>query len=324
MKETKNKIYFIVIVALVMLTVSFFFPNETQKIISIIKKSSSQFASVILSHNFRSIAEIKSHYVFLDTTISDNKVRILIVPGHEPDFGGAEFGGVKEREMNVVLGQALQKFLTDDPHFHVFITRDSKNWSPDFMEYFKNNWSDIVKWTKASSKEFSRMVNIGSIVRTYSTVKHTKVDQNIALRLYGITKWSNENKIDIEIHIHFNDHPRLNIKKAGDYSGFAIYVPSTQYGNSTTTKTIADSIFNRLARYNQVSNLPEESIGVIDEPELSAVGANNTADSASVLIEYGYIYEKQFQDAQTRDQKLKELAFQTYLGLKDFFEANPL
>jgi len=38
-----------------------------------------------------------------------------------------------------------------------------------------------------------------------------------------------------------------------------------------------------------------------------------------MLIEYGYIYEPQFADPATRSFALKDLAYQTYLGLEDFF-----
>jgi hypothetical protein len=39
-----------------------------------------------------------------------------------------------------------------------------------------------------------------------------------------------------------------------------------------------------------------------------------------MLIEYGYIYEPQFNDPNLHDVVMKDLAFQTYLGLQDFFD----
>jgi peptidoglycan hydrolase-like protein with peptidoglycan-binding domain len=41
-----------------------------------------------------------------------------------------------------------------------------------------------------------------------------------------------------------------------------------------------------------------------------------------MLIEYGYIYEPQFTSDDTRSIALKDLAYQTYLGLQDFFIAS--
>jgi N-acetylmuramoyl-L-alanine amidase len=273
-----------------------------------------QLASVILSHNFKSVAEIRSNY-----NNSRNKVRVLIVPGHEPTFGGTEYADLKERVMVLELAKNLEDHLRANSHYEVFTSRDVSGWTPDFSNYFKNNWSDILEWTKASREEYSRMVAIGSKPQAFSTVIHNNAPKEVATRLYAMTKWANENNIDIAIHIHFNDNPRPNVSKPGEYSGFSIYVPASQYGNSTTTKAITEDIFDRLARYNPVSNLPGEKGGIIDEPELIAVGSNNTADAASLLIEYGYIYESQFQDKEMRSLAIKDLAFQTYLGLEDFF-----
>jgi hypothetical protein len=92
--------------------------------------------------------------------------------------------------------------------------------------------------------------------------------------------------------------------------------------NSAATKAIADAVFKRLSLYNPIDNLPVESSGVIDDSELIAVGANNTADAASMLIEYDYLYEPQFVNPQVRSLALKDLAYQTYLGLQDFFTKN--
>ncbi len=311
-------------VFVIALGVFYIFPNQILYALVAIKGAGIQLASVVLRHDFRSVAEIKSNYADAINTNSSlqtqKKVRILIVPGHEPGYGGSEYASLKERDMTVELGMYLRKFLENDSHYEVFITRDTEVWHPDFTMYFKNNWTDIAEWTKASREEFSSLVSLGSVARTVSTVVHNNAPKSVALRLYGITKWANENAIDITIHIHFNDNPRRNTSIAGKYSGFSIYVPASQYGNSSTTRVIASTIFNRLGKYNSVSNLKGESVGIIDEPDLIAIGANNTADSASMLIEYSYIYEPQFQDSQVSSLAIKDLAFQTYLGLQDFFD----
>jgi N-acetylmuramoyl-L-alanine amidase len=285
--------------------------------------SAEQLAAVILSHNFKSISEIQADYhasAGTDSGSSQSNVRILLVPGHEPDYGGAEYEALKERDMNVELAQDLQQFLDSNPHYQVFVTRDTQAWSPEFATYFQNDWNDIVQWATDSKSQFSNMVAIGSTSQATSTVYHINAAPDVALRLYGITKWADENNIDIAINIHFNDNVRADANKPGAYSGFAIYVPAAQYGNSTTTKAIAESVFNRLAKYNPVSDLPGESIGIVDDPELIALGANDTADAASMLIEYSYIYEPQLQDPQLRSVVIKDLAYQTYLGLQDFFD----
>src|ERR1035437_4782110 len=37
------------------------------------------------------------------------KVHVLIVPGHEPDSGGAQFGKIYERDLVVEIGKDLQQ-----------------------------------------------------------------------------------------------------------------------------------------------------------------------------------------------------------------------
>ena len=310
-----------------------FFPNQFRQTLAGFGNFSGQFAAVILSHDVKSVADIQSNYASTGSSTIDSdgvghlsvnpskKVRILLVPGHEPGFGGAEYGNLKEREMNVELADDLQTLLEANPHYQVFITRDDNAWNPIFADYFKNNWNDIIAWDKAAHAEFSHLLDIGSTTAPVSTVYHNDAPTDVALRLYGITKWADENNIDITIHIHFNDYDRPNTSRPGEYSGFAIYVPAPQYGNSSTTKTIADGIFKRLSDYSRVSNLPGESTGIVDEPDLIAIGANNTADAASMLIEYGYIYRPQFQTSSTRHDTIQHFAQQTYLGLQDFFGA---
>lgn len=277
-----------------------------------------QVAAVILAHHPKTVADIQSRYVSNPFPQSP-RVRVLIVPGHEPDYGGAEYKNLKERDMNVELAQDLKGFLDVDQHFQTFITRDMNSWSPDFANYFKNDWSDIVSWQKASHAEEAQLIKVGSVPAPVETVYHNAAPQDVALRLYGITKWANENDIDITVHVHFNDSPDRASGQPGTHSGFAIYVPVAQYGNSTTTKAVASVVFKRLKKYNPVSDLTGESSGIVDEPKLIAIGVDNTANSASMLIEYGYIYEQQFQDPSVRSIALKDLAYQTYLGLQDFF-----
>jgi N-acetylmuramoyl-L-alanine amidase len=297
------------------------FPAEVDVITRAFGDASGQLAAVILAHSPKSIADILSRYSQSSpqsspTKPSPVKVRVLIVPGHEPDFGGAEYGSLKERDMTVELGQDLLGFLQNDGHYQAFITRDTAAWSPAFASYFASEMNDIALWQQTYKRAMSQLIALGSTTLPKAKVFHVTVPSNVALRLYGITKWANENDIDITIHIHFNDYPGHGGNHPGKYSGFVVYVPVSQYENSTTTHAIADTIFKRLAKYNKVSDLPGESLGIIDDPELIAVGAN---DSASLLIEYAYIYEPQFTDPVTRSLAIKDLAYQTYLGLEDFF-----
>lgn len=293
------------------------FPEQSDRIALQIRQAGSQLAAV-LTHNPRTVDELQKKYV-ASTKRKPQKVKVLIVPGHEPEYGGTEFGNLKEREMNVELGEQLALFLSANEKYEVIMTRTRRGWVPALDNYFKTSWNDIISWQKAHKAESIRRVVAGEVRLTNPKVYHNDAPDDVAYRLYGITKWSNENSIDIAVHIHFNDARRRNRNVEGEYSGFSIYTPEHQYANGTTTRALAETVFKRLQRYNAVSDLPGESDGIIEERELIAVGANNTADAASMLIEYGYIYEPQFVNGETRRMAIKDLAFQTYLGLEDFF-----
>lgn len=291
---------------------------KTMKYIDMVFEYTNNFSAAVIRETI-TITQLRDKYV--KAPVNPAKVKILIVPGHEPDFGGAEFGSLKEREMTLELSGYLKEFFEKNEHYEIYVARNDFGWDTNIKKYFDTNWQGIKDFVSESKHEMLRMVNNGVITKLSETVEHNSAPKNVAYRLYGINKWANENKIDIVIHLHFNDYPRTNHKVAGKYSGFSIYVPEKQYSNSTTTRAIANSVFKRIAKYNAVSNLPIEESGIIEEQELIAIGSNNTLDSPSMLIEYGYIYETQFADKEVRSRNLKDLAFQTYLGVQDFFGA---
>jgi hypothetical protein len=150
-------------------------------------------------------------------------------------------------------------------------------------------------------------------------VVHNRADPNVAKRLYAINKWTDDNGIDILIHIHVNDDGDRLAGRPGPYSGLTVYVPDSQYGNAKVSRGVAEAIFKNLNRYFAKSDLPKEDAGVVDDQKLIAVGSNNSLKAASVLIEYGYIYESRFQNSKIRSAIFKEMAWQTYRGVRDFF-----
>lgn len=271
----------------------------------------------VFMHQTITVVQLKNKYNAVPK--GQPKIKILIVPGHEPNYGGAEYEDLKEREMTVELGRYLQDFFNNNSHYEVVISRSKDSWNPVLQSYFDQHWTEIQNFFKDSKNEMVHLLNTGMVQKKVDGIVHNKAREDVALRLYGMNKWSNENKIDIAIHIHFNDYPGHGFTGPGDYSGLAIYVPERQYSNSTTTRVIADSVFKRLAKYNAISDLPKEKSGVIEEQDLIAIGAYNTSDAPSMLIEYGYIYEPQFTDPAVRASTLRDLAFQTYLGIQDFF-----
>lgn len=253
---------------------------------------------------------------------SQQKIKILIVPGHEPDFGGAEYGDRKERDMTVELASEIAKYFKGDDRFEVVLTRDQSGWNPEIKGYLDAHTDDIVRFVQLKKAEMERLVHDGSVVKVSNKdkVRHATAPTDVALRLFGINKWANEHGVDVTIHIHFNDYPRKKQSLPGDYHGFAVYVPDYQYSNAEVTGVFAQDLFARLKQRLSVSNLPKEDMGIVGDQDLIAIGQSNTVEGVSVLIEYGYIYEPQFATAESRAQVFHTMAEQTYLGAQDFFK----
>lgn len=271
-------------------------------------------ATVILAHKPKTVEQLKT---------PNQKIKILLVPGHEPDYGGTEFGAgasrLYERNLTVELANDLRTVLQGNPRYEVYVTRDTTDWAPNFSSYFKTEWNDILTWQKARIAETKDLRRIGQMKKAVPTVYHNKAPTGVATRLFGINKWANENDVDVVLHIHFNDYPGRPDDGSGVYSGFTIYVPESQYYNGTTTRSIANTVFKRLSEYNPVSNLRGEDAGIVEDQDLIAIGSYNSVDAASMLIEYAYIYEPSLRDPMRRSIVMKDWAFQTYQGLEDFF-----
>jgi N-acetylmuramoyl-L-alanine amidase len=270
------------------------------------------FMAVAATYGKSSITadEIRDHY-------EDGKLKVLIVPGHEPDYGGTQYHDIKERQIVVMIAEELEKLIKEDEDIKIYRTRDNKSWKSTFAKYFAKEWNDIGKFIEDNKYKTGILAEKGKLERIGSS-SHNDAAQDVALRLYGVNKWSNENDIDIALHLHINDAPRPNTADIGPYIGFSVYVPEKQYSNAKASKELAEALKVNIKKFMKVSNLPAESKGVVEDQDLIAVGAYNTSDAASVLIEYGYIYESQFSTEKKQRDFAKKAAKQTYLGLRDF------
>src|SRR3989338_3783316 len=254
----------------------------------------------------------------------NNKIKILIVPGHDNDSVSAQFKEIKESQMNAELGQELFDFFQKDGKFEVYATRvKNGDYSRWFSDYFESNKENIKKFRENSKEQMRQAIERG-LPANNDQVSHNSVSNNASLRLYAINKWANENNIEVVFHIHFNDYPGRKWNQPGKYSGFSIYVPEYQLPNHRASSEVAKPLKNRLEKYFAKSALPAESFALIEDHELIAIGSNASRDGVSVLTEYGYIYEPQFANKETRGVILKELAYQTYVGIKKFFNGNDL
>ena len=252
----------------------------------------------------------------------ERKLRILVVPGHDNEYWGTQYKGVKEAEMTLTLGKELARLLLQDGKFEVTLSRDDNGYFPVLAKYFEEEKKEILDFAKSKKKIMKDLEISGKIALKLDGVSHNNAPSPVVVRLYGINKWANENNIDLVIHVHFNDYPRRKLSSPGTYSGFSIYVPEHQYSNSRSSKDIAYEVSKQLQTYYPESNMPKEGEGVVEDQDLIAIGSFNTLDPASLLVEYGYIYEPQFLDQTIRGKIINDLATQTYIGINNFFGKN--
>lgn len=267
-----------------------------------------------------SIDDIKAEYA--EAKAAGTKMRILIMPGHEPTYGGAQFAGYYEREFAVDIADKLAAELRSDPNLEVLVARGSAGWNSDFDRYFTRNEKSIKKFVdehKAAfeKKEKKERRNRDNDDDDEPRVSHNTAPNEVALRLYGINRWANDNDVAMVLHLHLNDETGHAENVPGTHSGLAIYVPDDSFKNADASRELAESIFDRLTDITAKSTMPIEDQGIVEDKELIAVGAFDTALIPSILLEYGYIYEPKFMGEGARQAVFTDYAFQTALGVKD-------
>lgn len=250
---------------------------------------------------------------------ADEPVRVLLVPGHDNEIWGAQYGNVKEAAMNLAVARRINSILKKDKRFEVYITRDQNGYTKEFTDYFSNQ-KEIASFRDKAKKEWGSRVDSGDITDV-ETVPHNSVTKNVSIILYGINKWANENQMDAVVHIHFNDYPRKDKWMIGKHTGFAVYMPERQLANWFPSGQLAANIFAQLDKKYSPSTYEKEKGGLIPDQKLIALGSNGTLLSGvrAVLIEYGYIYEKKFRNYKTRHQAYDDMAKLTATGIKNYF-----
>lgn len=245
------------------------------------------------------------------------KFKILIVPGHDDVASGATFGGLREADLALAVGERLAKEFEDDRRIQATLARDSYGYIPELALYFDERRQDILNYRATQTAQMKEHLSSGAI-ESHVVVNHNFAPSEVAVKLYGINKWANEQGYDLILHLHFNDVPRPDRSRPGWPSGFALYVPERQFSNAKGSMAVAEAIKARLIELYRPSTLPQESPNPTEDQELIAVGSNNSLDASSVLIEYAYIYEPLVQFEPVRAQMLAGMAQQTYLGVRDF------
>ena len=118
--------------------------------ISIIKNAKNFIASVFFADSTTTEA-LKEHYSVAEKT--KNKIKLLIVAGHDDESGGTEFRGVKEAKINLDLALNLAEFFKSNDKFEVTLVRDKNGYNRIFSDYFGKE--------RESIKEFSGFYSQG-------------------------------------------------------------------------------------------------------------------------------------------------------------------
>lgn len=260
-------------------------------------------------------------YIFTPfSSYADSPIKILLVPGHDKEVWGAQYGNVKEAAMNLVVATRIFNILQKDKRFEVYITRDKDGYTKEFADYFTDQRTSVVAFLEEAKTKMQKSITDGDFILK-ENVPHQDASEDVAIRLYGFNKWANENKIDAVVHIHFNDYPRPNSWTAGKYKGFAIYMPDGELVNWKESGQLAENIFTQLRTKYLTSTYEKELGGLVPDQKLIALGANGTLlpSVRSVLIEYGYIYR--FTNSATRPNHYTNMANLTATGIKNYFFA---
>jgi N-acetylmuramoyl-L-alanine amidase len=245
------------------------------------------------------------------------KHKILIVPGHDNNEKGAEFGNINEAKVNLLLAEEIIRKMPSD-QFEIFITRDESGYRKEFEEFFNNNTEKIHNFINQHKKETRKLIE-DKTFEPNQKIKHNRATEEMANRLYSFNLWANENDIDLVLHIHFNDYPREDNEMPGKYKGYSIYIPEKQLKNHSKSFEIAEKIEYGLSQHFKPSNLKIEEDIIIESQSLISVGANNTLNVPSVLVEYGYIYEDYLLDAKNRAVSFDKMSGATISAIKDYF-----
>ncbi len=247
-------------------------------------------------------------------------IKILLVPGHDDEVWGAQYGNIKEADMNLALASKIHDILKKDKRFKVYISRDKKGYTKEFSDYFSKNKEDILVF-RENAKAYTKSKVASGEFTVKTSPPHNNATEDVAIRLYGFNKWADEKEMDAVIHIHFNDYPRPDKWTIGKYEGFTVYFPDAELPNGEKSEDLAADIFEQLDKKYTGSNFPPEKGGLVADQSLIALGSNSTLlpSVRSVLVEYGYIYEKKFRKKSARELAYKKMASLTAAGVEQYF-----
>ena len=216
--------------------------------------------------------------------------KIALIAGHDyrASSGGASGIAGKESEINLKIALRLEDYLESQKFAEVFVNRRKLKYDPGLISYIQNK----------SDKKTG-----GKNISYYRILTET-------------ANYLNENKLDIIVNIHMND-VNEKFKNRRNFEGFCIYY-STDNADAKHSKLLAECISSSLKKHKfKISNNSKELGGVLRCSDWVLVGNHRIKlMEPSILIEYGYVYEKKFRKSETHDY----VAYCTNEGIKEYYK----
>ena len=285
------------------------------------------FASLIIKANNIKKESEATNYNNLNKTnnikLKNNKIKILIDPGHNAATKGNVGWLGYEYYMTLRLAKQLTAILDEDDRFEYLLSRDGDYYSRPIKEYMTNNYEKLLEIYDTKVKHNNRIENL----TRYQTIE-----------LYAIRNYAIDNNYDLLLSLHFDYMPYTN--RRAKTEGFHVIV-SPYNGEFNASMQIANKISEKMKENYKVSptiafdryipetvwnfydrnNLIRKGIsirGLIvlgDEFEFEYNKKNFIKDVPSVVVEAGFIHDWKLGG----NKALRELSKKIYEALLDLY-----
>ena len=286
------------------------------------------FASLIIKANNIKEESEATNYNNLNKTnnikLKNNKIKILIDPGHNAATKGNVGWLGYEYYMTLRLAKQLTAILDEDDRFEYLLSRDGDYYSRPIKEYMTNNYEKLLGIYDTKVKHNNNRIEN---LTKYQTIE-----------LYAIRNYAIDNNYDLLLSLHFDYMPYTN--RRAKTEGLHVIV-SPYNGEFNASMQIANKISEKMKENYKVSptiafdryipetvwnfydrnNLIREGIsirGLIvlgDEFEFEYNKKNFIKDVPSVVVEAGFIHDWKLGG----NKALRELSKKIYEALLDLY-----
>lgn len=239
--------------------------------------------------------------VLIPTAAYAEKPTIVIDPGHQPWTKSDSWYESGEAQANIKFARSLESIIKQQNKYDVFLTLNEKEYDPllvDFEKKYRKEIKEIrVDYTGGKGQD----LNSGY----YYQMLHVRA-------LFFQPEFKTK-KADLFVSVHHNEPGNSSLKKM---HGFCIYYSNeNKYAKESKelAKTIKDALVK--AEYEKSTNGSEKE-GMLAR-DFTVVHHGNKA-VPSVLMELGYISNKQDKEDANNDEKVAKKAKVIYDAIDDF------